>query len=135
MTARQARVYTGKRKTAIAWARITSGDGSVRINGAPLEILQPRAARMRIITALAIAKDYAKKFDIDVRVKGGGFMGQAEAVGIAVAKALASSTKRKRISNLYAAYERSFLAGDPRRKEKKKFGGPGARGRKQKSYR
>jgi len=129
------KVFTGKRKTAIARAFIREGTGNVRINGVPIEILEPEVARLRIIQTLLLAGDIAKKYDIDVYVKGGGFMGQAEAASIAIARALVSVSKSKRIRNIYLEFDRHLIAGDPRRTESKKFGGPGPRRRKQTSYR
>jgi len=129
------KVFTGKRKTAIARAFIREGAGNVRINGVPVEILEPEIARLRIIQTLLLAGDIAKKYDIDVYVKGGGFMGQAEAASIAIARALVSVSKSKRIKNIYLGFDRHLIAGDPRRTESKKFGGPGPRRRKQTSYR
>ena len=133
--AKTKRMYTGKRKTAVAQAKITSGRGRVFINGVPLEILQPEVARHRITTALLVAEDAAKKFDIDVLVKGGGYMGQAEAASIAIARALVGASRSKKLPKSYSDYDRTLLAGDFRRTESKKFGGPGPRRRKQKSYR
>ncbi len=133
--AKTKRIFTGKRKTAVAQAKITPGTGKVFINKVPLEILQPEVARNRIITALLVAEDVAKKFDIDVTVSGGGYMGQAEASSIAIARALVGASKSKKLPKSYSDYDRVFLAGDFRRTESKKFGGPGSRRRKQKSYR
>lgn len=76
-----------------------------------------------------------KQIDIDVNVSGGGFMGQAEASRMAIARALLRWTKSARLKTVFTDYDRSMIAGDPRRKEPKKFGGPSARARDQKSYR
>ncbi|MFQ5710217.1 MAG: 30S ribosomal protein S9 [Candidatus Geothermarchaeales archaeon] len=134
-TAKPVRVFTGKRKTATARAYIREGKGFVTVNGVPLEILQPEVARLKIIETLLLGANAMKNFDIEVRVSGGGFMGQAEAASIAIARALVGSTKSKRIEKIYKEFDRTLLAGDPRRTEPKKFGGPGPRRRKQKSYR
>ena len=75
------------------------------------------------------------KVEIKVKVKGGGFMGQAEAARIAVARGLLKWTKSKHLQSIFTEYDRTMLAGDPRRKEPKKFGGRGARAKRQKSYR
>lgn len=76
-----------------------------------------------------------KQIDIDVNVSGGGFMGQAEASRMAIARALLRWTKSARLKTTFTDYDRSMIAGDPRRKEPKKFGGSSARARDQKSYR
>jgi small subunit ribosomal protein S9 len=62
-------------------------------------------------------------------------MSQAEAVRMGIAQGLVKWTRSKRLRSTYQEYDRTMLAGDGRRKESKKFGGPGARARKQKSYR
>ena len=130
-----AKVFDGKRKTAMAQAFIKPGSGRVSINGVPIEILNPEIARLRIIQTLLLAQETAKKFDIEVKVRGGGYMGQAEAASIAIAKALTGMTRGKKLEKIYKELDRTLLAGDSRRTEPKKFGGPGSRRRKQKSYR
>jgi small subunit ribosomal protein S9 len=62
-------------------------------------------------------------------------MGQAEAARIAISRALVEWTKSSELRKVFTSFDRTMLAGDPRRSESKKFGGPGARTRKQKSYR
>jgi len=135
MPAKKALLTSGKRKTAIARATVKPGKGRIRINNIPLEILEPKIARDKIMEPLLHANDAWKQIDITVKVSGGGFMGQAEAARIAVARALLKWTKSAHLRTLLTAYDRTLLAGDPRRKEPKKFGGPGARARDQKSYR
>jgi small subunit ribosomal protein S9 len=76
-----------------------------------------------------------KQLDLDVKTKGGGYMGQAEAARTAIANAVLKWTKSTHLRSVYAEYDRTMIAGDSRKKEPKKFGGPGARARDQKSYR
>jgi len=133
---RKVTVVSGKRKTATARATITAGKGRVRINNVPLEIYEPQLARDKIMEPLLLADDEVKgQVDINVRVSGGGFMGQAEAARMAIARALLKWTKSTRLRTALRDYDRTMIAGDPRRKEPKKFGGPGARAKDQKSYR
>jgi small subunit ribosomal protein S9 len=133
---RKVLVISGKRKTAIARAVVRPGGGKVRINKIPLEIFQPEIAKEKILEPLVQAGDEIwKQLDIDVKVWGGGFMGQAEAARMAIARALLKWTKSSHLRRVFLAYDRTMIAGDPRRKEPKKFGGPGARARDQKSYR
>ena len=73
--------------------------------------------------------------DINVNVRDGGFMGQADAARMAIARGLVEWTGSSTLETAYMTYDRSMPAGDPRRKQASKFGGPGARTRKQKSYR
>jgi len=126
---------SGKRKTAIARATARPGTGRVRVNNIPVEILEPKIVRDRVMEPLLQAGDAWKQVDINVKVSGGGFMGQAEAVRMAIARALLKWAKGTHLRTTFSEYDRTMFAGDSRRKEPKKFGGPGARARDQKSYR
>jgi small subunit ribosomal protein S9 len=127
---------SGKRKTAIAKATIRTGRGRIRVNNVPLEVVEPKIARLKIMESLLhIENELRDQVDLTVRVSGGGFMGQAEAARMAIARGLVKWTKSKHLQSAFAEYDRTMLAGDPRRKEPKKFGGPGARAKRQKSYR
>ena len=110
-------IYYASRKAASAHVHITkNGHGKVRINNIPLEMIEPESAREVMLAPLEIiGEENRDKIDISIRVRGGGFMGQAYASATAMSRALVGWTKSK--------------------KEPKKFGGPGARRRKQKSYR
>ncbi|MFV2040813.1 MAG: 30S ribosomal protein S9 [Candidatus Hydrothermarchaeales archaeon] len=125
---------TGKRKTAIAKAVIKKGRGRVRINRTPLEIYGPELARLKIFEPLQLSGLH-DKVDIDVTVKGGGVMGQAEAVRTAIGKVLIDYSNDKELRDMFYEYDRTLVKNDPRRKEPKKYGGRGARAKKQKSYR
>ncbi len=134
--ARKVLVLSGKRKTAIARATVKTGKGRIRVNNIPIEILEPRLARDKIMEPILLIEDEVlKQVDINVKVSGGGFMGQAEAARVAIAKSLLKWTKSTRLETALRDYDRTMIAGDPRRKEPKKFGGPSARARDQKSYR
>jgi small subunit ribosomal protein S9 len=129
-------VLSGKRKTATARATVRVGKGRVRINNIPLEIYEPKLARDKILEPLLLTDEKVlSQLDINVKVSGGGFMGQAEAARMALAKGLLKWTKSTRLRTALRDYDRTMIAGDPRRSEPKKFGGPGARARDQKSYR
>ena len=126
---------SGKRKTAIARATIKKGNGKVRVNKKPIEIIEPEMVRLKISEPLMIAGNASKEVDIDVTVSGGGFMGQAEAVRTAIARGLIEWTNDMGLKESYYKYDRPLLVNDSRQKEPKKFGGRGARKRGQKSYR
>jgi len=129
-------VLSGKRKTAIAQATVRPGKGRIRVNSIPVEIFEPKLARDKIMEPLLLSgEELWKQLDINVKVSGGGFMGQAEAARVAIAKCLLNWTKSARLRTTLRDYDRTMIAGDFRRKESKKFGGPGARARDQKSYR
>ncbi|MEM3617155.1 MAG: 30S ribosomal protein S9 [Candidatus Bathyarchaeia archaeon] len=136
MPAKKVLVVSGKRKTAVARAVVKPGIGRIRINMTPLEIYQPEVARQKIMEPLLQAGDEVwKQLDIDIKVSGGGYMGQAEAARMAIANALLKWTKSAQLRTAFVEYDRTMIVGDPRGKEPKKFGGPGARARDQKSYR
>jgi len=132
---RRAILATGKRKTAIATAVIKPGKGRVTINEFPLESYGSEIARTKIHEPLLVLGDRSKTVDIAVHVNGGGIMGQAEAARTAIARGISEWARSAEVRRTLVRYDRSMLAGDPRRSEPKKFGGPGARRRKQKSYR
>jgi len=126
---------SGKNKSAVARATITKGTGKTRINKKPVEIYEPEFAKLKIQEALILAGDAVSGIDIDVNVRGGGIMGQANAVRTAIARGIVEWTNDTNIRDTFAAYDRNLLVNDSRQKETKKFGGPGARAKYQKSYR
>jgi small subunit ribosomal protein S9 len=141
--------YYASRKTARAHAFITKGVGRVRINNVPVEMVQQEVAREIMLGPLEVAGDLRNKIDVSVKVKGGGFVGQSYASAIAISRAMTGWTKsrkepkdhpltrtvREDLRKRLTEFDKHLLSGDDRRKEPKKFGGPGARRRKQKSYR
>lgn len=126
---------SGKRKTAIARATVRKGNGKIRINRVPVEILDPELARLKILEPLSLAGDLSNQVDIDVSVKGGGVMGQADATRTAIARGMVEFFDIPELKELYMKYDRSLLRNDPRRKEPKHPLGRGARRKRQKSYR
>lgn len=128
-------LVTGKRKTAIARAVFKPGRGNVTINEFPVSNMSSEMARARIFEPLTLAGERLNTVDVRVKVRGGGVMGQAEAARMAIARGLVEYSRSAELRRLFTSFDRTMLAGDPRRKEPKKFGGPGARVRKQKSYR
>ncbi|MDR3222171.1 MAG: 30S ribosomal protein S9 [Methanobrevibacter sp.] len=126
---------SGKRKTAIARGTVKEGKGRIRINKSPIELYSPELAKMKLQEPLILAGDIVDNLDINIKVFGGGVMGQAEAARMVIAKGLVQWTQDMDLKEKYIQYDRTMLVGDPRRSEPKKYGGPGARARKQKSYR
>lgn len=126
---------SGKRKTAVARAAVMKGTGKVRINKVPLEILEPRVARMKIEEPLFIAGKKAEKLDFKVNVGGGGTMGRADAIRTAIARGIIDYTGDDELKEQFLAYDRTLLVNDTRVKESKKPLGRGARAKRQKSYR
>ncbi|MHA1268897.1 MAG: 30S ribosomal protein S9 [Candidatus Helarchaeota archaeon] len=127
---------SGKRKTAIARASTKKGRGRIRVNKTPIEIIEPELVREIMIEPLHLIDNKIREgIDINITVRGGGRMGQAQAVAIALARAIVQWTDNPEIRNKIMQYNRALIAGDSRRKEPKKFGGPSARARFQKSFR
>jgi len=128
---------SGKRKTAIARAVLRHpAKGQIKINNIPLHLYEPEMARLRIQEVLEIVNHpKLEKCDIDIDVKGGGILGQSDAVRIAIAKSVNKFIGTKTIEKAFREYDDSLLSGDSRRTEPKKFGGKKARARRQKSFR
>ena len=126
---------TGKRKSAVARATIRRGNGLVRFNDRPLEIVEPELIRQKVLEPLLMVGDRAKGLDITVQARGGGIVGQASAARTAVARGLVAWMKDAELRDTFKHYDRSLIVNDPRRKLPKRPGGRGARARRQKSYR
>ena len=126
---------SGKRKTAIARAVVKEGTGKVVVNKTPIAIYSPELARLKIEEPLQLVPEKAAKVDISVTVQGGGVMGQAAAVRTAIARGLVDFYKDDELEALFRAYDRTLIINDDRRKLPKNPLGPGARAKKQKSYR
>jgi len=125
---------SGKRKRAVARATLKEGSGKVKINGVPVELIEPEMARTRLKEPLILAEDTANNVDIDVNVFGGGNMGQSEAARLSIAKALALYNKK--LEKVFSDYDRHLLIADVRRKETRKPNRHSkARAKVQKSYR
>ena len=127
---------SGKKKTAVARATVRDGEGRIRINSQPVELVEPEMARLKMLEPFRIAgEDLRDSVDIDVTVNGGGFSGQADAVRTALARGLVQHLNDAELREAYMQFDRSLLVNDVRQSETKKWGGPGARARYQKSYR
>ena len=127
---------SSRRKTARAMAVVRKGSCRLYINGLPVEAYAANEfVRMKILEPLWLASDYASDIDIYVRVKGGGFMSQADAARMAIGRALVKYSGSEELKELLKEYDRTILKGDPRQTEPKKYGGRSARARFQKSYR
>ena len=126
---------SGKRKTAVARAVVKEGTGKATINKVPIALYTPELARLKIEEPLQLVPEKAANVDISVTVQGGGVMGQAAAVRTAIARGLVDFYKDDELEALFRAYDRTLIINDDRRKLPKNPLGPGARAKKQKSYR
>ncbi len=126
---------SGKRKNAVARARLKEGNGRVYINSRPLEVIEPELRKLKIKEPIMIAGEKAEDIDIKINVEGGGKNGQADAARTAIARGLVKYTEDDELKQAFLDRDRTFLINDPRQKEAKKAGGRGARARRQTSYR
>jgi small subunit ribosomal protein S9 len=132
---KESHIYRGKRKESIARASIRKGRGVVRINSVLLSAIDNRFVREIIAEPLRLAPEVASGADISVNVFGGGQMSQAQACRVAIARALIGFSGDDALKQRITAYDRSMVTEDSRRVEPKKYKGPKARARFQKSYR
>ncbi|MFB6299996.1 MAG: 30S ribosomal protein S9, partial [Halobacteriales archaeon] len=115
---------SGKKKTAIARATVSEGEGRVRINAQPIELVEPEMARLKMREPFRIADaDLREQIDIDVTVEGGGISGQADAVRTAIARGLVEHTGDMELRDAYMTFDRTLLVNDVRQAEPKKWGG------------
>lgn len=128
-------ITSGKRKTAVARAITRKGNGQVTINGFPVEFHPVELLRNKIKEPLDILGEKASTMNIEVKVTGGGLTGQADASRTAIAKGIVKFLKDDSVEEMFRQYDRMLLVNDIRRKLPKKPTGPGARAKKQKSYR
>ncbi|MBA3390970.1 MAG: 30S ribosomal protein S9 [Actinomycetota bacterium] len=122
---------TGRRKTSVARVRLLAGDGKFSINGRTLEEYFPRALYQKVVRSPLTLLESSERYDVVVRVEGGGPTGQSDAVRHGIARALAGESQEAR-SELKSA---GFLTRDARAVERKKYGLKKARKRPQFSKR
>ncbi|AOW01619.1 40S ribosomal protein S16 [Yarrowia lipolytica] len=133
----------GKKKTATAVAHVKAGKGLIKLNGTPITLIEPAVLRMKVYEPLlVVGLDKFANVDIRIKVNGGGHVSQIYAIRQAIAKGLVAfhqkfvdEQSKNELKKAFTQFDRTLLIADPRRMEPKKFGGPGARARYQKSYR
>jgi len=133
----------GRKKTSIAVALAKEGTGKIRVNGVPLEIVEPEILRYKVFEPiLLLGNQRFSRLDIKVRVKGGGSVAKFYAIRQAISRAIVAfhakyvdEASKRELKELLVTYDKTLLVSDPRRSEPKKYGGPGARAKYQKSYR
>ncbi len=127
-----------RRKMAVARARLMPGAARITFNNFDIATLKPKELREMILEPVnisSITKEIAGKSDISIVAYGGGSSGQAQAARSALAKVLAKASSSDVIKKMYMDYDRTLLVDDVRQVEPKKYKGPKARARFQKSYR
>jgi small subunit ribosomal protein S9 len=118
---------TGRRKEAVARARLRPGTGTHTINGKPFEAYFTTALQRMVVTEALRVTDTEQAYDIDATMHGGGISGQAGALRMAVARSMVELDPEARA----ALKKAGLLTRDPRRKESKKYGLVKARKAKQ----
>ncbi len=121
----------GRRKAAVARVIVKEGNGQITINKRPIEVYFPSSILQYIVKQPLLTLDSAEKFDINVNLNGGGYKGQAEALRLAIARALVKINPEDKS----ALRAEGFMTRDPRVVERKKPGRPKARKRFQFSKR
>jgi small subunit ribosomal protein S9 len=122
---------TGRRKSAVARVRLAAGTGKILINGRPFENYFPMESLRTVATQPLTVTGSTEKYDAQITVTGGGPTGQAGAVRHGLARALLTVDANMRP----VLKAEGLLTRDPRMKERKKYGQPGARKRFQYSKR
>ncbi len=121
----------GRRKAAIARVIVKEGNGTITINKRPLDVYFPSSILQYIVKQPLTTLDVVEKYDINVNLDGGGYKGQAEALRLAIARALVKINPEDKP----ALRAEGFVTRDPRAVERKKPGQPKARKRFQFSKR
>lgn len=124
-------IGTGRRKTAVASVRLRPGKGTVLVNGKKFEEYFPLVLQRQAILAPLNKVSSPERYDILIRVKGGGIQGQMIAARLGISRALVLEDEGNR-QDLKSV---GFLTRDPRKRERKKYGLAGARKRFQFSKR
>jgi len=129
-------IASGKRKTAIAKAVLTKGDGKIFINNKNYKNLQ-KLDKLRIDEPIKIVEQILGKINFDVRitVRGGGDKSQIDAARLSLAKVIVKFSNSKELADAYLSYDRNLLIADVRRKEAYKPGDSKARAKRQSSKR
>jgi small subunit ribosomal protein S9 len=109
---------SGRRKTSVARVYMTSGQGNITINDRDIKVYFPNEVLQTIVNQPFATLEAVGKYDVKVNVKGGGTSGQAEAIRLAITKALIDENAENRP----ALKKEGFITRDPRMVERKKFG-------------
>ena len=128
---------TGKRKRAVARAKVKAGKGKILINSTPMALWGTETLRLWIKEPLSIGEKVAHGVDITINVRGGGIVAQAESCRLAIARGLVEFSKDKKLKEKFLDFDRNLLVYDSRRTEphKPSRSKKGARRHKQRSKR
>ncbi|MCP5534625.1 MAG: 30S ribosomal protein S9 [Akkermansiaceae bacterium] len=114
---------TGRRKTSVARVWVTPGTGRITVNNSPFEDYVPTVTLQNSVLEPFQKCNLVNKYNVKVVVKGGGIAGQVGAIRLGISRALVAQDEELRP----ALKEAGLMRRDPRQKERKKYGQPGAR--------
>lgn len=119
-------IATGRRKRSVAQVKLVTGKGKITVNGRDVNEYMPFPTLVMDLKQPLVLTNNENTFDIDVKVNGGGFSGQAGAIRLAITKALvefdAEADQAREDAYKKVLREAGFLTRDPRVKERKKYG-------------
>ncbi len=126
MANKQVWTATGRRKSAVAQVKLVGGTGKITINGRDVDEYMPYATLVMDLKQPLVATNNENRFDIEVKVNGGGFDGQTGAIRLAITRALlafdANTDQTREDSYRHILKNAGFVTRDPRIKERKKYG-------------
>ena len=126
MANKQVWTATGRRKKSIAKVTLTGGTGNITVNGVDVKEYMPYPTLVMDLTQPLVLTDNLNRFDIDVKVIGGGFSGQTGAIRLGITRALlkfdANTDQTREDSYRHILKNAGFITRDPRVKERKKYG-------------
>jgi small subunit ribosomal protein S9 len=126
MANKQMWIATGRRKRAVAQVKLVGGTGKITVNGIDVDEYMPHATLVMDLKQPLVATNNENRFDIDVKVNGGGFNGQTGAIRLGITRALLEFDKNtdqtREDSYRHILKNAGFITRDPRVKERKKYG-------------
>jgi|SRR5574344_2341620 small subunit ribosomal protein S9 len=126
MAKKQEWIATGRRKRSVAQVKLTGGTGNIIVNGVNVDEYMPYATLVMDLKQPLVATGNENRFDIDVKVNGGGFSGQTGAIRLGITRALlkfdANTDQARDDSYRHVLKNAGFVTRDARKKERKKYG-------------
>ncbi len=126
MASKQVWTATGRRKQAVAQVKLVGGTGNITVNGVNVDEYMPSATLVMDLKQPLVATQNENRFDIEVKVNGGGYNGQAGAIRLAIARALLSfdsnTDQTREDSYRHILKSEKLITRDARVKERKKYG-------------
>ena len=117
---------TGRRKSSVAKVTLVGGTGNITVNGVDVHDYMPYETLVMDLTQPLVLTDNLNRFDIDVKVSGGGFSGQTGAIRLGITRALLkfdeNTDQTREDSYRHILKNAGFITRDPRVKERKKYG-------------